>query len=437
MNQRVFLFIYVLSFFCLNTSAQGHNSKENNHNSKKAEKFITAYCDSLNTFRTRQDSSVLFSSHNSLTKETDCRMPQLFLPLTFYHNTVTDALRLDNRKAQHKDPLSSAIDSTLLHIYLTRPDLVVNSQRRLDAAGVPRQEVDRPVRHDVDIVDQMAPTPIELGVTPVDVMVKRPNFWTFSGDYYLQLMQNCVSGNWYKGGESSYSMVGSATLQAIYNTKQGFKWENKLEMKLGFQNSRSDSLHTIKTTEDLIRYTGKVGLQATKRWYYTMQLIAYTQFAKGYKSNDSKVYSAFLSPLNANLSIGMDYNANWLKGKLTGNIHIAPLAYNFKYVERLELATRYGLEEGKHFLHDFGSEFTADLTWQIANNLKWKTRLYGYTTYERTELEWENTFTFSFNKYISSNLFIYPRFDDGATRDDHHGYWQFKEYASLGFSYSF
>lgn len=437
MNRRVFLFIYVLSFFYLNTSAQGHNSKENNHNSKKAEKFITAYCDSLNTFRTRQDSLVLFSSHNSHTKETDCRMPQLFLPLTFYHNTVTDALRLDNNKAQHKDSLSSAIDSTLLHIYLTRPDLVVNSQRRLDAAGVPRQEVDRPVRHDVDIVDQMAPAPIELGVTPVDVMVKRPNFWTFSGDYYLQLMQNCVSGNWYKGGESSYSMVGSATLQAIYNTKQGFKWENKLEMKLGFQNSRSDSLHTIKTTEDLLRYTGKVGLQATKRWYYTMQLIAYTQFAKGYKSNDSKVYSAFLSPLNANLSIGMDYNANWLKGKLTGNIHIAPLAYNFKYVERLELATRYGLEEGKHFLHDFGSEFTADLTWQIANNLKWKTRLYGYTTYERTELEWENTFTFSFNKYISSNLFIYPRFDDGATRDDHHGYWQFKEYASLGFSYSF
>lgn len=23
--------------------------------------------------------------------------------------------------------------------------------------------------------------------------------------------------------------------------------------------------------------------------------------------------------------------------------------------------------------------------------IKWKTRLYGYTTYERTEVEWENT----------------------------------------------
>ena len=106
-------------------------------------------------------------------------------------------------------------------------------------------------------------------------------------------------------------------------------------------------------------------------------------------------------------------------------------------MERKQLATRYGIDEGKHTLNDYGSEFTADITWQLLDNLKWKTRLYGYTTYERSELEWENTFTFSFNRYISSNLFVYPRFDDGTKRDAHHGYWQFKEYASLGFSYSF
>ena len=52
-------------------------------------------------------------------------------------------------------------------------------------------------------------------------------------------------------------------------------------------------------------------------------------------------------------------------------------------------------------------------------------------------MEWENTFTFVVNKYISSNLFLYPRFDDGAARDGKHGYWQMKEYISLGFSYGF
>ena len=81
---------------------------------------------------------------------------------------------------------------------------------------------------------------------------------------------------------------------------------------------------------------------------------------------------------------------------------------------------------------DYGSECTIDLNWVLADNLRWKTRLYGYTTYKRAELEWENTITFQFNRYISTNVFIYPRFDAGAQR-----YWQFKEFASVGFSYSF
>ena len=135
--------------------------------------------------------------------------------------------------------------------------------------------------------------------------------------------------------------------------------------------------------------------------------------------------------------IGMDYNANWFKNRLKGSIHLAPLAYNFLYVNRVELAGRYGIDKGKRQLHNFGSQFTIDMNWKFSDNISWKTRLYGYTTYERTELEWENTFAFRFNKWISSNIFVYPRFDDARTRDDHHGYFQYKEYASLGLSYSF
>lgn len=69
--------------------------------------------------------------------------------------------------------------------------------------------------------------------------------------------------------------------------------------------------------------------------------------------------------------------------------------------------------------------------------LLWRTRLYGYTTYSRTEIEWENLISFKFNRYISTQLFIYPRFDDGVARDNNHGFWQFKEYASIGFQYNF
>ncbi|MBM6993315.1 MAG: DUF3078 domain-containing protein [Prevotella sp.] len=353
-------------------------------------------------------------------------MAPLFLPLTFYKTVSHNALVMDGSL--------SPLDEQLLGVYLGRPDMVRGTQSDLEKSG-PALVANTVTERPSIVVNQ--PLPQEPETKPVDVVVLKPNFWKFSGDYYLQFLQSYVSSNWYKGGESNYSMVGSLTLEANYNNKQKVKWDNKLEMKLGFQTSKSDSLHKLKTSSDLLRYTGKLGLQATKKWYYTFQLLAYSQFMRGYKSNQRGALSDFMSPLNVNASLGMDYTVEWLKKRLTGTIHLAPIAYNFKYVDRLALSMRYGLDEGHHSLHDFGSQFTLDLKWKFTENILWQTRLYGYTSYERAEVEWENTFTFQFNKYISTKLFVYPRFDDGTSRDVDHGYWQLNEFVSLGFSYSF
>lgn len=401
--------------------------------------IVKSYTDSLRNYKQMLDSTCI----NIPDSDRDPRTFYIFAPATFYYSVAKDLLQTsdDTRTKQPYDS-SRDMDRIMMNIYLNHPNLVAKSERSLNRIGAVHKEMDAPIKNKVQLVTKADALPIEENDEehfnlPMEIVVKKPNFWKYSGDYYLQMLQNYVSSNWYKGGESNYSMVASVTMQANYNNKQKVKLDNKLEMKLGFQTSRGDTLHSFKTSEDLIRYTGKLGLQASKKWYYSLQLIAYTQFMRGYKSNDKKVYSDILSPLNINLSVGMDYNVVWFNKKLTGNIHLAPLAYNFKYVGRKELATRYGLDEGKHTLNDFGSECTVDLTWAFTNTIKWKTRLYGYTTYERAEVEWENTISFQFNKYITSNLFIYPRFDDGAKKDESHGYWQLKEYMSIGFAYSF
>lgn len=409
------------------------------HNKAKDTLIVKSYTDSLRNYKLMLDST----SINIPDSDRDPRTFYIFAPATFYYSVAKDLLQT-NDDTQTKQPYDSSrdMDKIMMNIYLNHPNLVAKSERSLNRIGAVHKEMDAPIKNKVQLVTKADALPIEEDDEehfnlPMEIVVKKPNFWKYSGDYYLQMLQNYVSSNWYKGGESNYSMVASVTMQANYNNKQKVKLDNKLEMKLGFQTSRGDTLHSFKTSEDLIRYTGKLGLQASKKWYYSLQLIAYTQFMRGYKSNDKKVYSDILSPLNINLSVGMDYNVEWFNKKLTGNIHLAPLAYNFKYVGRKELATRYGLDEGKHTLNDFGSECTVDLTWAFTNTIKWKTRLYGYTTYERAEVEWENTISFQFNKYITSNLFIYPRFDDGAKKDESHGYWQLKEYMSIGFAYSF
>ncbi len=435
---RRFIFTMILMVCAFSLSAQ--NNRRADHNIQYQQyQLMKNYTDSLVVYKQRLDSLVL--ADEELSQQygemiADGRFYRLFAPLTYYQSPAQSALRMAVYTGEEQDQVNDEIDNVLMNVYLNRPDLVVNSESNLRRVGGVSNDIIVPIQQNVELTTDEAPTAPQED-PEVDVVVEKPNFWTFKGDYYLQGLQNYISGNWYKGGESNYSLLGSVTMEANYDNKQKVKWDNKLEMKLGFMTSKSDSIHSFKASEDLLRLTSKLGLQASKRWYYTLQLLAFTQFTHGYKSNDRFVYSDFLSPFTMNISLGMDYNVEAFNKKLTGTIHLAPFAYNFKYVERLPLSKRNGLDEGKHTLHDFGSQFTVDLKWAIAENIQWQTRLYGFTTYSRAELEWENTFTFQFNKYISTKLFVYPRFDDSTERDRHHAYWQYKEFFSLGFSYNF
>ncbi len=390
--------------------------------------IITLFTIVLSLSAKAQDSTTVAAVDTNIQK-----YAPLFLPLTFYHSPAHNLLSLDGAS----DSTTAAIDRVLMNIYMRRPDLVKMKESRLDIIGAPLPSATVEQQSRPDIVEQVAPQASEPEIQMTSLYIKHPNFWSFSGDYYLQFLQNFISGNWYKGGESNYSMLGSLTMQANYNNKQKVKWENKLELKLGYATSRGDTIHEFKTSEDLIRLTSKFGLQANKNWYYTVQMVGETQFTHGYKSNDIQEYSNFFSPFKLNMSVGMDYTVNWLNQKMKGSFHLAPLASTWRFVRFKSMAVANGIPEGGHGLLDYGSEITVDLTWKILNNLQWKTRLWGYTTYHRAEMEWENTFTFQFNRWISTNIFVYPRFDDGSNRDSNLGYWEFKEYCSIGFSYSF
>ena len=381
-------------------------------------------------------SSVLSMKAAQPNDSLDGRYYRLFAPLTFYHNVADKTLAMNSESAG-KDAVSDEVDAALLKVYLNRPDLVCATESDLQETGS-IGDVYKPIENQVDFVEEMdVPVFDEPEVIPDTLMVQKPKFWTYKGDGFLQFMQNYVSGNWYKGGESNYSMVGALTLEANYDNKNKWKWDNKLEMKLGFLNSRTDSLHKFKSNEDLIRLTSKLGLEAAKNWYYTLQLQAYTQFTKGYKANDPAIYSDFFSPFNLNLGLGMDYKVESKNKKLTGTINFSPISVNYRYVGRLELGPMYGLDEGKHYIWEFGPNMTADLEWKINDVVTWKTRLFAFTSFKRAEIEWENTFELRVSKYITANLFLFPRFDDASLYDGDLGYWQFKEYSSLGFAYTF
>ena len=360
---------------------------------------------------------------------------KLFSPLKYYPSVTKDIMNQDSAS-------QSLEDRILLDMYLKHPELVESPEEEVKKRDILLTEPDTPPTLSLTDTVHTAPLPATLPLThpsaPLEPFyVTKPHFWTFMGDYYLQFMQNHVSDNWYQRGSKSYSMLGTVTLQYNYDNARKLKFNNKLEMRLGFQTTSADTVNKFKTSEDLLRYTGRFDLQAHKKWYYALQVLAYTQFSKGLKDNDEKVYSDFMSPFTLNVSLGMDYMVETKNKRLKGIIHLAPLAFNFKYVDRKALAKANGITTDHHTVEDFGSQTTIELEWKPIDNVSWKSRFYAYTTYHKLLIEWENTISLQFNKYLSTNLFLYPRFDDSvAPIEPGHTLIQFQEFFSLGFSYS-
>lgn len=410
---------------------QDNRQRHNVTNTDSVPGLVSKYVDSLRLYKHEMDSIIRLRDSLGMESRPEGKYYRLFSPLTFYYNIASRQFDL------YEDTIPTVMDMSLLSVYMRRPDLVLATQGQLEQAGTILKPSSDNVSPNAGIGEKVNTNIVEDSYVPIDVIIKKPNFWKYHGDFSLHANQYYQSDNWFQGGESNYNFHTTLTLKAIYNNKKDFTWENILEMRLGAINSRSDTLHKLRTNGDnMLRYTGKIGLRAIKKWNYTFQVIVTTQLFRQFNSNDEKVYSDIFSPLRVNPSLGMDYGVGWFKNRVTGSINIAPLAYSMTYCHRGNIADRFGIKKGKHFIDDYGSQITVNLTWNIAKDLSWKTRIYGYTSYHRSLIECENTFRFRLNKYLSSELFIYPRFDDSRARDEDHGYWHYKENFSFGFTYS-
>lgn len=399
--------------------------------------------DTIGTDVTRLASTSLYSSDNF----------HLFSPSTLYDaslqqefsvywkpslpGNVSENPALGSNYSEKEMKVWEEQNRNLLILFTQKPWLVQYTEQMLGEAG--SLSTKKPERLPV-VIKETEPIENEYftdDIDEIDLVVRRPNFWTFIGDLSIQFSQNYYSENWYQGGENNYTMFTSATFEANYDNKQKITWDNKLEMRLGFQTDNSDEVHKIKTNDDLLRLTSKLGYQATKHWYYALQVQAYTQFYPVYASDSYAVSSDFMAPFYMIVSLGMDYK--WDLSRFKGSANLAPIAYNLTYVARPSLYGSFGTEENKSTNHYFGPNITINYTWDICNNVKWAGRIYWFSNLEMTDIEWENTITFTINKYLSSKLFLYPRFDDSSEsyRKENGSYFMFKEWLSLGLNYSF
>ena len=222
MKKRISLIVVVIFTLSLYAMAQRQKTKTTVNVDTMA--TVNTYLDSLLTFRKQQMSSDKAEYANAdVALKPDGRFYRLFAPLTFYHSPAYRSLALsndgDSSATAGKDDVAEAVDDVLMVVYLNRPDLVSGTESILKKTGSVRDDLDRPVKNDVAMSKAVEPVPDTPDIIPQGLVIQKPNFWTFKGDGNMQLMQNFVSDNWYKGGESNYSMVGQVTLSANYNNK--------------------------------------------------------------------------------------------------------------------------------------------------------------------------------------------------------------------------
>ena len=380
------------------------------------------------------------------------------VPLTYYSKAFEEASSVDGwypkdilvedsvrkagmiEKGMPHMPISSELDRKinrqLLDFYVNYPELVLKNETSLESLDFLSSEDMKSAYKEENIISLIDNNAGIAQMSESDLLVLKPNFWTSGGSGYLQFSQNFISENWYKGGESTKSLLSGFSWQIKYDDKQKTQFETKLEWKLGFITAPSDTVHTYKANNDLLRLTSKLGYKAIQNWYYTLSAEFQTQFFSNYATNSDDLVSALFSPATLNIGLGMDYK--FVKdSKVNLSVLLNPLNYTLYSVMSDEVdPSKFNIKEGHKKEGVLGSRVNATLTWKIIPSLLWESKFSYTTNYEKVLGEWENTFTFVFNKYLSTKLFMHGRFDDGVTKEPNQSYFQFQELFSFGVNYT-
>ena len=344
---------------------------------------------------------------------------------------------------------------------LTNPRWLAEARTRWNTACLLRQRLMTGSAHQVDYFAWQLPDPPQLqpiteapvlpamdaipdalpslGKTPEEVI--RPRHWLHIVDLGLQFSQAYVSPNWYQGGDNSLTILANlgwnVKLNQVYHPN--LLVESNLSYKLGLYSTPHDEKHKYAISEDLLQYNLTTGLKAFRHWYYSFSLLFKTQMLNNYAPNSTDRKASFLAPGELNLGLGMTYKKENKKRGIVFQASIAPLSYNLRTCidSRID-PTQFGIKVGRKTVSQFGSNAELTMTWQLAPNISWRQRLFLFTNYDYFTGDWEHTFDFAINRFLSTQVYLHGRYDTSAPGSSK-GWkkWMLKEILSFGFAYSF
>lgn len=255
--------------------------------------------------------------------------------------------------------------------------------------------------------------------------------WSYYTSYNLTLSQAAIK-NWVGGGQNSFSILFKFAGYANYN-KNRLSIENYLKYNLGMVLYEGTS---PRKSDDYFEINTKLGYNAAKKWFYTLQLNIQTQLFNSYKYNNDKttLVANFLSPTYIVPSAGMNYKPNNRISLL-----IAPASGKMTYVRDIQKIppTNFGVKENKHIKSSMGMNINynhkskrlwdfLDITSNFEAFIYYNVKDYDFPVYAN----WKGTFKFNINNFMNATLYMETKYDENSSKKI-----QFKENLGIGFSF--
>jgi Protein of unknown function (DUF3078). len=292
-------------------------------------------------------------------------------------------------------------------------------------------------------------------INKLERFVPKRKYWFLTGNNKIQFSQNHISDTWYKGGTDNLNLLSVQNLYLKYK-KNKIQFNSSFEWKLNLFNyiveekieetDKKKNVNEYRIGEELFRMYADFNVHAIRNWSYSTNLEIKTQFLLN-KPND-EILSSFLSPLYVNIGVlGMKFNKEKILSPKAGkkysiNADISPFSVQYVYVlsDSVDIK-RFGIDDGHKHRVNLGSTVNAKFIMNFNKNTRFTCRFKYFTNYKDNNVfELENDLNMPLNRYFSTTLYLYLRYDDFATpRPEGGSKWgdfQLNELLSFGFNYT-
>ena len=302
----------------------------------------------------------------------------------------------------------------------------------------------------IDVSKNQIKVDVKATVTPpdeVDPIIKfipDRRYWTSTFAADIKFNQNRSSANWHKGELNNMNIYTNTNTTYNY-ARNKVSLINTLISTFTLVNAPNDTLRKYTIGTDELRLNSLFGLKAIKNWNYSISGEFITSMGNRYIANTQKKQTAFLSPFTVNTGLGMTYalNPTFKKPNRSLNLSISldPLSFNYKYSKdtTINLPAFFPKGEDGNYLRvfkTFGSRIAMTQNARFNKSITLYSRLNYFTNYEKVECEFENKLDVILNRYFSTTIHLFLRYDDGvAKKEGSDSFLQFNEIFAFGFSY--